>query len=60
MLEFTADHLARAGDRLDDAFAFLEALGYAAFELAPGEELVPVTTRHDGDFWFIPREEPTA
>jgi FkbM family methyltransferase len=60
MLELAEEHLARAGDRLDDAFAFLEGLGYAAFELAPGEELVPVTTRHDGDFWFIPREEPTA
>ena len=51
---------ARAGDRLDDAFAFLDELGYAAFELAPGEELVPVKTRHDGDFWFISREDPTA
>ena len=60
MLELSADHLARAGDRLDDAFAFLEALGYAAFEFAPGGGLVPVTTRHDGDFWFIPREDPGA
>jgi len=60
LLELTRDHLARAGDRLDDAFAFLEELGYAAFELAPGGELVPVTTRHDGDFWFIPREDPGA
>jgi len=60
LLELTRDHLARAGDRLDDAFAFLEELGYAAFELAPGGELVPVTTRHDGDFWFTPREDPGA
>jgi len=60
MLELAEDHLARAGDRLDDTFAFLEGLGYAAFELAPGQELVPVTTRHDGDFRFIPREEPAA
>mgnify|MGYP003693848559 CR=1 FL=1 len=36
MLELTADHLARAGDRLDDAFAFLEGFGYAALEFAPG------------------------
>ena len=56
LLELTDGHLARAGDRLDDAFAFLEELDYAAFELARGGELVPVTTRHDGDFWFIPRE----
>jgi FkbM family methyltransferase len=60
MLELTSDHLARGGDRLDDAFAFLGELGYAAFELAPGEGLVPVTTRRDGDFWFISREDPAA
>ena len=58
MLELTADHLARAGDRLDDAFAFLEGLDYAALEFAPGGGLIPVATRHDGDFWFIPREDP--
>jgi len=60
MLELTSDHLARADDRLDDAFAFPDELGYAAFELAPGGELIPVATRHDGDFWFIPREDPAA
>ena len=60
MLELAADHLARAGDRLDNAFAFLEELGYAAFELAPGGELAPVATGHDGDFWFIPREDPAT
>ena len=60
MLELAEEHLACAGDRLDDAFAFLDELGYAAFELAPGEQLVPVKTRHDGDFWFIAREDPTA
>ena len=60
MLELATGHLARAGDRLDDAFAFLEELGYAAFVLAAGGEMVPVTTRHDGDFWFIPSKEPAA
>ena len=60
MLELTSGHLASAGDRLDEAFAFLEELGYAAFELAPGGTLVPVTTRHDGDFWFISSEDSTA
>jgi FkbM family methyltransferase len=58
LLELTGDHMARAGDRLDDAFAFLDELGYAAFELASGGELVPVTACRDGDFWFIPREDP--
>jgi FkbM family methyltransferase len=60
MLELTSDHLARAGDRLDDAFVFLDELGYAAHEFVPGGELIPVTTPHDGDFWFIPREDPQA
>jgi FkbM family methyltransferase len=60
LLELTGDHLARAGDRLDEAFAFLEELGYAAFEFVPGGELVPVAARRDGDFWFIPREDPAA
>src|SRR6267378_2229259 len=45
-------------DRVDDAFAFLEGLDYAALEFAPGGGLIPVATRHDGDFWFIPREDP--
>jgi FkbM family methyltransferase len=57
MLELTAEHLARAGDRLDDAFAFLERFDYAALEFTPGGRLIPVATRHDGDFWFIPRED---
>ena len=56
MLELTADHLARAGDRVEDAFAFLEALGSAAFELGSNGELIPVTTSRDGDLWFISRE----
>jgi FkbM family methyltransferase len=60
MLELAGDHLARAGDRLDDAFAFLEKLDYAAFELVAGGELVPVAARRDGDFWFIPREDCAA
>ncbi len=60
LLELTGDHLARAGDCLDDAFAFLEELGYAALEFSSSGKLVPVSTRHDGDFWFIPREDPRA
>jgi hypothetical protein len=60
MLELTSNHLARAGDRLDDAFGFLEGLGYAALEFAPAGDLIPFTTRHDGDFWCIPREDPRA
>ena len=58
LIELSAQHLERAGDRLDDAFAFLGGLGYAAFELAPGGGLVPVAAAHDGDFWFISRDDP--
>ncbi len=58
LIELSAPHLARAGDRLDDAFAFLSGLGYTAFELAPGGGLVPVAAAHDGDFWFIWRDDP--
>jgi FkbM family methyltransferase len=58
LIELSGEHLARAGDRLDDAFALLTGLGYAAFELAPGGDLVPVATPHDGDFWFISSGDP--
>lgn len=54
LIELSQAHLARAGDRLDDAFGFIGRLGYAGFELAPSGELIPVATPHDGDFWFIP------
>jgi FkbM family methyltransferase len=53
LIELSGEHLARAGDRLGDAFAFLAGIGYAAFELAPGGGLVPAAAPHDGDFWFI-------
>ncbi len=57
LIELSGEHLARAGDRLDDAFAFLAGLGYAAFELAPGGNLLPAAP-HDGDFWFISGDDP--
>ena len=53
LIELSGQHLARAGDRLEDAFAFLGGLGYAAFELAADGRLAPVEIPHDGDFWFI-------
>ncbi|MGH7047095.1 MAG: FkbM family methyltransferase [Stellaceae bacterium] len=54
LIELSQAHLDRAGDRLADAFAFLDRLGYAACELAADGALVPVAGPHDGDFWFIP------
>jgi FkbM family methyltransferase len=58
LLELSDAHLGRAGDRLGNAFAFLTGLGYAAFELLPGGGLAPVSAPHDGDFWFISRDDP--
>jgi len=58
MIELASGRLARAGDRLDDAFAFLTELGYAAYEPDRGGRLVPVLLPHDGDFWFIAADHP--
>ena len=60
LLELAGPALARAGDRLDDAFAFLAARSYRAFRLQPGAGLVPVAGLADGDFWFLPAEDPAA
>lgn len=58
LLELTSAALARAGDQLDDAFAFLTGRGYQAFRFGPGASLAPVAVPEDGDFWFIPAEDP--
>jgi FkbM family methyltransferase len=58
LLELTGAALARAGDRLDDAFAFLTTRGYRAFRFSPKACLAPVAWPEDGDFWFIPAEDP--
>ena len=60
LLELSGAALARAGDRLDDAFGFLAARGYRAFCFGPGAGLVPVTRQEDGDFWFIAAEDPAV
>ena len=58
LLELAGAALARAGDRLDDAFAFLTTRGYRAFHFGPEARLAPVARPEDGDFWFIPTEDP--
>ena len=58
LLELSGRALARAGDRLDDAFNFLAARGYRGFCFAPEAGLVPLTRVEDGDFWFISGEDP--
>jgi FkbM family methyltransferase len=57
LLELNGAALARAGDGLGEAFAFLAAHGYRAFRHDPQTDLVPITSPTDGDFWFIPADE---
>ena len=59
LLELSGPALAHAGDRLEDAFAFLAARGYRAFSFEPEASLAPVSECVDGDFWFIPAEART-
>src|SRR5215469_924020 len=54
LLELAGAALARAGDRLEDACAFLTAFGYRGFRYVSGASFVPVAARGDGDFWFMP------
>jgi FkbM family methyltransferase len=53
VIELLSQHLARAGNRVDDAFAFLAELGYVAFDLLPDGELVRAAGPRDGEFWFF-------
>jgi FkbM family methyltransferase len=57
LLELNAGDLARAGDRLEDAFTFLAGLGYRAFRFEPAAGLVPIALPVKGDFWFIPGDD---
>jgi FkbM family methyltransferase len=57
MLELTSEHLARAGDRLDDVFEFLAAHRYRGFSMAPDRRLVSVAAPAEGDFWFLQAED---
>ena len=57
LLELNAVDLARAGHRLEDAFAFLAARGYRAFRFEPAAGLVPVAVPVKGDFWFLPADD---
>lgn len=56
LLELTHNSLARAGHRLDDAFALFAALGYRAFALGGDGELAPVAAPREGDFLLLPAE----
>jgi len=58
LLELTDTHLARAGDTLATAFAWLAARGYRAFVLDELGAFEAVAAPRDGDFWFLPAEDP--
>jgi hypothetical protein len=59
VLELLSQHLARAGDRVEDAFAFLAGLGYTAFELTPKNEMVRAAGVRDGEYWFVAEDHPS-
>ncbi len=58
LIELTGAHLARAGDTLTDAFAFLAARGYCPFTLDERGSFIAVAAPRDGDFWFFPADDP--
>ena len=60
LLELSGTALARAGDSLDEAFAFLAARGYRAYRFERKANLVPISGPADGDFWFIPDGDSAA
>jgi len=60
LLELSGTALARAGDSLDEAFAFLAARGYRAYRFEYKANLVSIRGPADGDFWFIPDGDSAA
>lgn len=60
LIELSAEHLARAGDRLAEVLAFLEGLGYVGFKLEPGGRLTALDGDGDGDFWFLAADDPAT
>jgi FkbM family methyltransferase len=58
LVELTETHLARGGDTLAAAFGFLAECGYRACVLDNAGGFMPVATPRDGDFWFLPAEDP--
>lgn len=58
LIELTEAHLARAGDTLAKAFGFLGERGYRGFALDAAGQFAPVAEPRDGDFWFLPAEDP--
>jgi len=57
LIELNNEHLARAGDDVAGAFAFLAARGYRAFTFAGDGGLAAAEAPGDGDFWFFPADD---
>ena len=53
-------HLARAGDDIAGALAFLAARGYRGFTMGSNGRLAPATAAADNDFWFFHADDPLA
>jgi FkbM family methyltransferase len=53
LMEMNAEQLARAGDRLEDAWSFLVALGYTPHQAAAGGALEPVLAPMTSDIWWL-------
>ena len=60
VIELVSAHLARAENRVEDAFGFLSGLGYTAFDLTAEGELVPAPGPRDGEFWFVCGADPRS
>ncbi len=59
LLELDGQHLARAGDTLEAAWALLTGFGYRPFTLET-DRLVPLKAPQDGDSWWLPPGDPLA
>lgn len=56
LIELNAAHLARAGDTIAAAHAFMADFGYRAFAQQGGA--LAAAPPGDGDFWFLPADDP--
>jgi FkbM family methyltransferase len=60
LIELSGAHLARAGDDIAGAVAFLAARGYRGFIMGQDGRLAPATAIADNDFWFFHADDPLA
>lgn len=58
LIELAAGGLARAGDTIEDASALLAKYRYRGFAMTDELRLAEASIQADGDFWFLPAEDP--